>query len=66
MEKQLFDWDSYEGDDSSKTFYNIVLKVSVGPHRLGSKFYYAHIDYEQSEITFAEDENRYKLKLSIT
>jgi len=38
MERELFDWDSCDGDTECMTFYDVVLKVPVGEYGVGTRF----------------------------
>lgn len=50
MEKQLFDWDGWDGDQECMTFYNPVLKVRIGKHSVGIKFDSATILFAKSKL----------------
>lgn len=38
MERELFDWSGWDGEPDCMTFYEVVLKVSVGEFPAGTKF----------------------------
>lgn len=38
MEKQLFDWNKWNGDHDCMIFYNPVLKIQIGKYPSGTKF----------------------------
>jgi hypothetical protein len=43
IERELFDWDGWDGEPECMTFYNPVLKVDIGKWSAGSQFDYAII-----------------------
>lgn len=53
MEKQLFDWESYDQlDDTVFAFDNVTLKVPIGGFGVGSKFIQASINWETGVLEF--------------
>ena len=54
MESELFKWDAWDIQDTAAfTFYDVVLKRDIGPHKVGDKFATANIDYENGTLSFA-------------
>ena len=68
MEKQLFDWESWDqADGNISIFYNISLREPIGSYPIGSKFETASIDYENSTLTLQlpDKYRRFKLTLQV-
>lgn len=55
MEKQLFSWEDWDGDQEFMTFYNPVLKVQIGKHPVGTKFDNATILYEKGILQLSNN-----------
>lgn len=69
MEKQLFDWTGWDQQGTASfSFYNVVLKVDVGPFKTGKKFGSAFVDYENGLLALypENDEIRYEFDLVIS
>ncbi len=41
MERELFDWEGWDGETDCMTFYEPVLKVQIGDYPPGTKFDHA-------------------------
>jgi hypothetical protein len=52
MEKSLFDWDGWDGDQEHITFYNPVLKVQIGQFPPGTRFHSASLNCPEGKLTF--------------
>jgi hypothetical protein len=69
MERQLFDWSSWDGDLESMIFYNCVLKVNVGKYPAGTEFNYAVINWMTGDLQFVDFNDKvageYKLKVTV-
>ena len=67
-EKQLFDWaggwDQF--DTAGFTFYDVTLKVPMGPFTIGAQFSVANVDYEKSIVELLDGETSYKFPLILS
>lgn len=53
MEKELFEWDSWdEVDNFHIAFYNVVTKVQIGEILPNTKFELAELDYTTGVLKF--------------
>lgn len=50
VEKQLFDWNNWEGDLEYLQFFDCQLKVRIGVHQPGSKFPLIAISFEKGKV----------------
>lgn len=55
MEKELFDWDGWDGDPECMTFYKVVLKKPIGEHPIGAEFSCATILMEQGIVQLYDE-----------
>ena len=69
MEKQLFDWISWDELDTVEMFYEVTLKIDIGEYKAGTAFDYAAVDYEKGLLEFYDDGDEpiasFKLKLIV-
>lgn len=72
MERELFDWEGWDQQDTMDfTFYNVTLKVPVGPFPAGEKFDSALIAFNTGVLKLyrhADDETpaaQFKLRLTV-
>lgn len=70
MEKQLFDWSTWDQFDTSGfVFYKVTLKVDIGPYLAGQKFKAASMNYENGKLDFYakgdEETPTYSVKLGL-
>lgn len=64
MEKQLFEYDSWDIVDTMVfQFYNITTKVKIGKHPPGSQFDLAVIDYENGFVELNEE--KFPIRIAI-
>lgn len=47
MERQLFDYEDWDGEFDCMIFYNITLKKQIGPYEIGTKFDSAMLMYDE-------------------
>jgi len=50
VEKQLFDFDGWDGDHECMIYYDPTLKVQIGEHPIGSKFSQAIIMFDKGVL----------------
>lgn len=59
MEKQFFDSvDEIDYLDGGVQFYECVLKVDVGPHKVGEKFRCISVMYDEGKMILYDKEGR--------
>ena len=57
MERQLFDWNGWDQQDTASfTFYDVELKVQIGKQTPGTKFSSALIDFQTGELSLYRDD----------
>lgn len=52
MERELFDWTGWDGDQECMTFYDITLKKQIGKFAPGTKFASAVLLYDTGDLQF--------------
>ncbi len=68
VERQLFSWESWDGDQQCMQFYDVELKIRIGDHQPGSKFELAAIEFETGKLHLypeAEHEKRFTFDLEL-
>jgi hypothetical protein len=68
MEKQLFDWNGWDIQDTMAfTFYNCVLKVDIGPYKAGEVVKSVDLDYGEGQLHIYDDDGNtvYECKLTL-
>jgi hypothetical protein len=71
MERELFDWDGWDGDHDAMIFYNVILKQDIGEYKAGQTFNSACINFEKGQLSFYDSDvggtelARFQLKLQV-
>lgn len=66
MEKQLFEWDGWDQQDTMAfTFYKVKLIVDIGPFPAGSEFESADLDYGNGTLQLRNDKCFYDFKMNL-
>lgn len=70
MKKQLFDWIDWDmNGPRAMVFFDVTLKVPIGPFSVGARFGAADIDFEAGTLTLTAegaDEPEFVAKLGLT
>lgn len=67
LERQLFDWDGWDGDLECMVYYNPVLKVQIGNFPPETKFNHVVMMFAKSLLRlYYNDLEYYEYKLSLS
>lgn len=56
MEQQLFTWENWDDIDTlAVMYYNVMLKVAIGPFKPGAQLESVYLDYDKSIIQVWKD-----------
>lgn len=59
MERQLFDWESWDVLDTADFyFHTVTLKQPIGSYPIGTKFAGASVSYERGTLEFYDGEDK--------
>ncbi len=63
MEKQLFDWEEYDENDTADfMFYKVTLKQDIGLYKKGTQLNYVLFNYQTGILTINDDKFQFSLK----
>lgn len=54
IERQLFDWEDWDGSAEETVYYKCVLKVDIGPYKTGTRIETIVMEYASSAIHLHE------------